>query len=124
LLNLRDDAAGALQKLSEVAGRLPDNLSTKHHFYDLLGRAYIGLSRRDEAIAAFRAMTDPELVRRVSPRSLCFSLAKLFVAQGLLLAECRRYLDAVESKARAHSDLEVAEMAVALKDRLPPLSAG
>jgi tetratricopeptide (TPR) repeat protein len=118
LLSLTDNVEEALRKLREIENRLPTNASTRHHFYDLLGRAYLRLGRRDEAVEAFHSMASDELIRKVSPRGLCLNLVRSFIAEGAMQAECKRYLNAVESKARIQNDADVAATAAELGRRL------
>jgi hypothetical protein len=63
-------------------------------------------------------MVADDLIRKISPRGLCLNLVRELIAEELLIAECTRYLDVVEAKARAQSDEEVAGTASRLKSRL------
>jgi tetratricopeptide (TPR) repeat protein len=107
LMNVMHRPADALVRLQPAIASLRD--TSEHVLEGLLGTIYLALGRDDDAIAAFRSMTRPELLTNRQAVSLDFYLVEALIVRRAQLDECRRYLDVAAHRAAQDDDAETAQ---------------
>lgn len=116
LMNVMHRPAEALDHIEPASDAL--RMSSEHVLEGLLGTIYLALGRDEDAFAAFRSMTRPELIANQPTFSFDFYLVEALVARRELVDECRGYLDLVAQRASTEGDEETASRSRALLAQL------
>lgn len=94
----------ALSKIQEGLPILLRDRMTYHEAQSSLGVIYARMGRLSDAAEAFRELVRPEMLPGKEPRAYDLRLVMALAAKGVLLSECRLYVENLLSLAEAQGD--------------------
>jgi tetratricopeptide (TPR) repeat protein len=109
LLSELNDPQAAFVELEAARPLMPTDLPTApHNFEGLNASTLFALGRTEEALAAFRKMSDPAIVTRMYSQGLETDIAYRLCHAHVAISEVRAYLQLVLGQAEKHHDSEKA----------------